>query len=287
MKERRERETLSLLLLMWLRTVNPFYARLSKNIAREISTYYAQDLLPCLSHGRLVIYNVRSGSEVAVRTSFFEASLFCLADRETAICFRASESQSVLVLNLLTCLLSPLPDMGEARRCQEVIHFEGVTYVFGGLAEYKYIRTCEQFDRREGKWTYLPATSAPRHSAWPCEYEREIYLPPLYSFENIEVFTVASRSFRFLSPSIPHGSSWVTSVSFILRGELVVLTTDGEQARWHVKGGEKEFRVRKLGVKAEKVHCAPVRCGKEVVWFASGQLLRLNCDTFALQQMPV
>lgn len=287
MKERIGQETLSLLLLMWLRTVNPLYSRLSKNIAREISTYYAQDLLPCLFQGKLVIYNVRTGAEIAVKTGFFEVSLFCLADRETAICFRALESQTVQVLNLLTCMLSPLADMAEARRCPEVIHFEGVTYVFGGLAEYKYIRSCEQYDSREGKWTYLPSTSAPRHSAWPCEYDREIYLPPLYSFENIEVFNIASRSFRVLSPSIPHSCSWVTSVSFMLRGELVIFTTEGEQARWRVKGGEGEFQVRSLGQKTEKVNCTPVRCGKEMVWFASGQLLRLNCETLALQPMTV
>jgi hypothetical protein len=287
MKDRTGKDTLSLLLIMWLHTVNPLYIRLSKNIIREIGAYYAQDLLPCLIKGKLVVYNVRTGVEIASRSSFFEVAVFCLAGRETAICFKALESNVVQELNLLTCLLSELPNMIETRRSPEVIHIAGITYVFGGLLEYKYIRSCEQYNRKEANWTYLPSLNAPRHSAWPCEYAREIYLPPVYFFENVEVFSISTRSIRTVSPSITPACSWVISVSLVIRGELVIMTTEGEMARWMMKGEQSSFQVSKLSTKVAKVSCAPVKCAREMVWFESGYLMRLNCDTYALEKASV
>lgn len=277
------RDQTALVLLMWVRSIHPLYSRLSKNIIREIGDYYSHFLLPCLVNNQLIVYNVKSRLPVAINPLISSTYQFCLADQEIAFCFDTEFTREVQALDLLTCSFSSLPLMIVARRSAEIIHFEGVLYVFGGLEGFTYIRSCEKLDRLEGKWTSLQAVSCPRHSACPCEYKQEIYLPPLYSFETMEIFTIETSSFRLFRLSNTSNLSWTASFSFIYKEELVIVTTTGEVARWRAQDQEKKFRVSKVGERVGKVACAPVRCERGMVWFTEGQLMRLNCDTFKLE----
>lgn len=274
------RDQTSLVLLMWVRSLHPFYSRLSKNIIREIGDYYSHFLLPCIYNNQLIVYNVKSRLPVAIKSPFNSAYQFCLADQETAFCFDTEVSREVQALDLLTCSFTPLSLMKVARKYAEIIHFEGVLYVFGGLEGFTYIRSCEKLDRLEGKWGNLQGVNCPRHSACPCEYKHEIYLPPLYSFESMEIFTIETGFFRILRLGGISFLSWTAAFSYIYKEELVIVTSTGEVVRW--KGEESEFRVKKVGERVGKVACAPVRCERAVVWFTDGQLMRLNCDTFKL-----
>lgn len=281
----KDQETNSLMLLLWIRAIHPWYAKLSRNITREISYYYSQGLLPCVISGQLLVFNVKTGNLVTAKSGVFAYYRFCLVDRESVVCFHALESREVVRMDLLTGLLTKLPDMKVDRRNAEVLYFQGKLYVFGGLDGYAYLRSCEEFTFKHSQWTDLPEVSSPRHSAWPSQYRHQIYLPPLYSFETIEVFTLSTQSFHTLKPAMPPHYCWVTAVSFLLRNELVILTTEGLCVRWSISTYSGVYEVSQLGEKVEKVMCAPVYCDRDIVWVASAQVMRFNCRRYQVERM--
>ena len=269
-------------LLLWLRTCECEYRKLSTNCVREVSRYFfGLVLLPGVYGNLLRVFSVSGGKRTTVHTQPHSPSYFIMLDRVNALAL----SESVFLVNLLTYEETPWPSMLSLRHSPGIIKHQQAVYVFGGINRV-FLKTSERLDILPQAWSHLPDMTNCRSGFTPSEYAGELYLPSAVKAdsETMEVFTVASQQFRLL------GFHWgITDarVSFVSDGELFVLTVNNLLGRWRVNSSETTFRVVSVPAQCEycsQSNCTPLIVDRSVYWvsFESQKLVKLDLATLTV-----
>ena len=124
--------------------------------------------------------------------------------------------------------------MWESRANQALIYTQACLYVFGGSFDSGYLRSCEKFDERCGKWVKLPSLSQPRRIYAIAQYKQNIYLPRWHASEKLEVFCTVTDTF-VEEKCVRLGSHCLLGIA--CEEGLVVIRGNGSAVLWKAATG--------------------------------------------------
>ena len=207
---------------------------------------------------------------------------YCLLTPVTALCLGGyPASASAIVFNLLVLTAVPVADLQFKRELPGVCHHSQSAYVFGGFSVQQ-LTSCEKLDLKTETWSRLPDMRRARCAFPPCVAGEDVYLPCTSSF--LEVFNVVREEFRVVQVSADFLAR--QSVSFVIEGDLVVVTSDNKVNRLSL-ASPTQFAVAAVECPLQEFAlsmCVPVLVGRECCWVSrnGGQLVRFNNDTTAI-----
>ena len=262
--------------ILWIKAHGPLYKRLSINILREVNLYFARDqLLPATYAHSLVIHNSATWQHwvLPLPPAIPCGALFCIVDSVVAIAFYEA---AVTRVDMLDSRITSLPSLSTPRRCQSLLAFAGIIYVFGGICDNQLTLTCLRLGLRVETWTSLPDMQSEYCLTWPALWQEEIYIIPKLSGDYIEVFTIASQSFRVISR--PANFGWKGLFGFCKDDQLLILRSDGSLDKWNL--ATKEFVLGRKAIIASisELTCSPHVALKEVLWLARGRPMVYQLD---------
>lgn len=243
-----------------------------------------------LIHGNVLQCLDLATDEISTATlsvSFSNSTVFCQLDSDVVLAIGGKPATtSVYQVALATATVTAEAQTLVPRRLPGVLKHGGFVYLFGGSDGAKQLTACEKFAVKEKAWTALPDMTYARGGFSPCVFGSDIYLPDVKrDHRTLEVFNIPREDFRTVNVTIPASLS-SNSVSFVLEGELILITVDKQLGRWRI-GSEDSFRVSKLPMKevaSALSNIPPVRRGREVLWvrWKDGALVKFNMDTESL-----
>lgn len=263
-------------LILWLKAHCSLYKRLSVNILREVNLYFARDqLLPATYAHSLVIHNSATWQHwvLPLPPAIPCGALFCIVDSVIAIAFYET---SVTRVDMLDCLITSLPSLSTPRRCQSLLAFRGIIYVFGGICENRLTPTCLRLGLRVETWTALPDMQSEYCLTWPALWQEEVYIIPKLSGDCIEVFTIASQSFRVMPR--PEDFGWKGLFGFGKDDQLLILRSDGLLDRWNLVTKELVLGRKTISASISELTCSPHVTLQKVLWLARGKPMLYQLD---------
>lgn len=212
--------------LLWTRSNPTIFHPLSLNIIREIHLYFPPShlLIAIYSHS-LVIYNPSTSKHwrFSLPSLLPSGSIFCLFDSVRAVGFY---EVTVTLIDLVTTHVTSLPSLPTPRRSQSLISYQGYTYLFGGICNNTLTSSSMRLNIKQSvQWETLPDMQSEYCLSWPAVWQGEIYLFPKLTGSVIEVFTVATLSFRTINRKEYMG--WKGIFAFSKDDDIVVLRGDG------------------------------------------------------------
>ena len=267
---KRPRSALSACALLWLAQKGGFVRRLPPHLLRKL-TVYLQDVLCVHFLGNLLILqNVTKWTLLTVEVSerLLEGGRYCFVGRHEVIYVGGRpNSASTVLVSIPGGQVRPGTDMCAGRSDPGIVKYRQSVYVFGGFDGQRPVSACEKYAIQRQSWTELPSMPRPlQYIFTPCRFREDIYLPVCDRSSLLTVFTTTSDSFRDLTVHLPMLTGH--SVSFIARGELVVVSGSRGVGKWRVQG-DNCFTVKGLDDRILtdfSVQCRPVVVGENVYW---------------------
>lgn len=191
----------------------------------------------------LEIYDLRSeeSREYVITENFGEGGSYIELDSNTLLCLGASPpSTAVYELDLPAFTLTSLAPLQTPREGAGVARTANFVYVFGGYDDsLSPLRSCEKLSLRERQWLAMGSMQYGRCYFTPCTFRALIYLscPLTTTMESFDPQTEIYQALPVCLPSKLEGAS----ASFVVNGELFVLTDNKQLARWRI---ESETEVR-------------------------------------------
>lgn len=262
--------------LIWVKAHCGPYRDVSANILREVNQYFPRDQLLPACYQALVIYNSATWQHWVLPTALSSGTLFCIVDSVLAVAFH---EVSVTLIDMLDCSITPLLPLNTARRSQSLLAYRGAVYVFGGTCENAFTATCLRLGLRSKVWTSLPDMQSEYCLTWPALWQEEAYLVPKLSGDYIEVFAMASQSFRLIPRPLDLG--WKGIFAVCKEDQLLILRSDGLLESWNLVTKEFTPRCKAASAFVSELTCSPHLARKEVLWLSRGQavLHRLDLNT--------
>jgi len=149
----------------------------------------------------------------------------------------------VLILDLLTLQSTPLASLLTPRDSVGVALVGDTVFAFGGY-DGNPMTVCEKCSVPPTRWTELPPMHFARASFTPCSFQALLYLASTRAYDHraVESFSPRTENFTVLPVSLPKQLQLgCPSVTFVANGELILLTSSKQMARWTVES--EEFRV--------------------------------------------
>jgi len=244
-----------------------------------------RDLLAYVHSEVVEIYDLQSqqSTKHVLPTVFDSGASYIQVDRRTLLCLGGDlTSTAVRELDLHSLQLASLPPMQTPRTHAGVAKVSRFVYIFGGSAisniELKY---CEKYTLQDKQSFPLGDMQWPRSHFTPCTFRTLIYLVSPWTTRTIETFHPEAETFTVLPISLPPEMELNSaSTSFIVHGELCVLTTSEQIGRWRIER-DREFRL-----------CASEKwcCSSQPPLITQSTVLIANCtgwttklETFSLE----
>lgn len=130
-------------------------------------------------------------------------------------------------------------------------------YAFGGLAE-DTLTHSEKYHIDLNAWSQLPALREAKCAFTPCMLRSSLFLPEFRTCCALEEFSLAHEQSRLLLIDMGEIRGW--AVTWVQDGDIVLVTSQGQHARWHP--GMSSFVVNQV----EMEGCSMQTCAKAVVW---------------------
>jgi serine/threonine protein kinase len=207
----------------------------------------------------------------SIPINFGDGGSYIPLHRNTLLCLGGNPpSEKVYELNLSPIEFTGLPSLRSKRASagvsKAVVRGDTFIYAFGGASNRIYLRTCEKYRLGDNRWVSLPDMSQKRCYFTPCTFEALIYLISPHSDHLIETFNPQTDSFNMLRVSCPLNG---ISVSFVVEGEIYVLTENSQMGRWKI-GSESRFE--------ESVTNKPCGSSQPPLVLGSIVLIANNCN---------
>jgi len=273
--------------VIWVKAHCGLYGSVSVNILREVNLYFPRDqLLPACYDQSLVIFNSATWQHwvLPLPIALSSSTLFCIVDSVLAVAF---DEVSVSLMDMLDCSVTFLPSLDTPRRSQSLLAYRGAIYVFGGICENTLTASCLRLRLRTKVWTPLPDMQNEYCLTWPALWQEEAYLVPKLSGNYIEVFALASQSFRLIPRPVDLG--WKGIFALCKEDQLLILRSDGLLEGWNLVTKEFTPRCKAISAFVHELTCSPHLARKEVLWLARGQavLHRLDLGTCKVTTMKM
>ena len=213
----------------------PVWSRLSGNLVREVCTYLADCLYPCVNGVIMKVHNLATGvvTEKRLTQTFNNGTVFCLYTATKCACVGQQPNSSLCFsLCIYTAEVTPLPDMQHNRGWPGVIAWKNSVYVFGGNNDPP-IAEAEKLELSHTSWQKLPSMSTPRVAFTPLLHRNQFYL--ISGSSNgplpIETFDPLTDTYHHISVSI-QGSGY-GATSFLRGDEILVVLYGGKVVQWN------------------------------------------------------
>ena len=204
------------------------------------------------------LYDFKTHSTTYRHLPFHVQSGYIQVDRTTALIV----GKEVLTLDILTLHTTPLAPLLTPRDEAGVAQVGTTVFAFGG--SYPPLTVCEKSSVPITQWTPLPPMHHPRCNFTPCAFQALLYLVSTYATDHraVESFSPYTETFTVLPVSLPPNLNlgW-SSVAFVAKGELFLLTENKQMARWKV--GESHLRVSATDRRCSSFH-PPLIVGTQV-----------------------
>lgn len=201
-----------------------------------------QDCFAAIRNDRMDLYdydfNTQKTSQHQLPTSVWSG--YVHVDRTTVLIV----GEQVETLDLLTLQVTPLAPLLTPRNCAGVAQVGNTVFAFGGFVSGTQgdpMTVCEKCSLLPTHWTPLPPMQYARSLFTPCLFKDSLYLVSSV-VKAVESFSPLTDTFTVLPVCLPAQLQPSASVTFVARGELVVLTNSKQVARWKVES-EGFFRV--------------------------------------------
>ena len=216
-------------------------------------------LLPGLWDGSLQIYDVVAKNCISLQQHELDAGtvLCMLEDRELLAIGGFPASNAVYRICAKTGSFTPLLPMIHPRGFAGVFPYSASVYIFGGLAE-STLSHSEKYHLDLNVWHPLPALQEAKCAFTPCMLRTCLYLPEFQTCCALEEFSLAHATSRLLRVDMGELRGW--AVAWVEGGELVVVTSQGQQGRW--RPGRGGFEVNSVDVK----ECSVQTCSRARTW---------------------
>jgi hypothetical protein len=114
---------------------------------------------------------------------------------------------------------------------------------------------------------------------WPALWQEEVYIIPKLSGDCIEVFNIASQSFRVMPR--PEDFGWKGLFGFCKDDQLLILRSDGLLDRWNLVTKELVLERKAISASISELTCSPHVTLQKVLWLARGKpmLYQLNLSS--------
>lgn len=203
--------------------------------------------------GQAFVYDISSQriTKHAISVNFGAGGSYLEVDKNTLLCVGADPASSdVYMLKQPSFRLFPLPGLSVPRFAAGVALARYNIYVFGGQDAVNVpLRSCEKMQVAGAHWTNINSMAFPRGGFTPCHFRALIYLVSAWSSAvgKVETFNPETDTFVVLPISLPLQLTFGTgSVSFVINGELCLITRGRQMARWKIDT-EREFRLSSTG----------------------------------------
>ena len=163
-------------------------------------------------------------------------------DSNTLLCVGTHPAPcAVHLLDLTSFQLRPLPSLCTPRAAAGLAKVNAHFYVFGGWNE-AYLSSCEKLQLSDQCWTQTNSMHYHRAFFTPCQFRSLLYLASADKHKKVETFNVETDTFTVLPISLPARLLPYSSVAFVVKGELCLLTYGMQMVRWKIET-EHKFRL--------------------------------------------
>ena len=184
--------------------------------------------------------NTQKSTRYPIPESFGNGTNYVVLCRNSVLCLgNSTASTSVYELNLSSLQLTPLPSLHTPRSSSGVVRTSHFVYVFGGYCD---LKSCEKYALQAKQWQLIGDMEHPRHAFTPCTFQALIYLLCPCTIPAIETFSPGTETFAILPVTLPAKMKGWESVSFVVNGELCILTNNRQMGRWKIES-ERKFRL--------------------------------------------
>lgn len=200
-----------------------------------------------ITRNKVATYNLSSGqsSESTISIDFGSGGSYIQVDSQTLLCIGASPATTgVYELNLVSFEVTSMPSIRVPRDGAGVAKSGYIVYVFGGEGAHSptHLKSCEKYALLDKNWLTLGDMHEARCGFTPCNFRSLIYLLCPYSTRSIETFSPQTEIFTVLPVSLPTQMVRAGSVSFVVNGEIYILTNEKQMGRWRVES-DREFQL--------------------------------------------
>ena len=277
----------SITALMFTRSFSPLYARVSRNLAREIASYMgAYKLLATCIDGTITVFDLEKGTSRSNKLDLVMKweVVYCHVNWRT-ILYLSTERCSTI--DLLTFQVTDWPCMHVPRANPGLICVEGVCYVFGGKRS-DLLTSSEKFVFTQNQWQPIPALPTPKYAFIPCHYQADLYLAEANdSLHSFDVFSIDREEYR----SIPYKIQCNLNgcVSFIVNADLFLLTMSGQCLKWNLTELDSDpalFTVKLSDQNSAYSSCSPMLVADKVYWvnYLSGTIVRFHPASLQIEE---
>lgn len=238
-----------------------------------------KDFFTVIFGNRLQLYDVktRNSTSHTLSESFGNGTNYVVLSRDSVLCLgNSTASTAVYELSLQSLQLTPLPSLQTPRSCSGVARTSHFVYVFGGFGA---LKSCEKYALRAQQWLLLGDMENPRHAFTPCAFQGLLYLLCPCTTQVIETFSPETETFAVLPVTLPPKMKGWESVSFVVSGELCILTNNRQMGLWKI-ASERKFRLSRLS--KECWSCQQPLVGDSLVYIADNSCC-VRLEKFSLQ----
>lgn len=220
-----------------------------------------------------------STSEKHLLTVDFKEGGSFVESGNVVLCFGGSPaSTAVYSLTIGSFELQPQRQLNAPRKAPGLAKANGFIYVFGGNdSSNTTLNSCEKWSMRNQ--SMISSMAHPRAFFVPCTLRRLIYLVSADAHKAIETFDLDTETCSLLPVTLPAQlEKGKYSVAFIAKGELVLLTSGKQVARW-----EMESVIVTVGRTDRSCWSGqlPVVVGNQVLVACEGCVEKFNLETYA------
>lgn len=191
-------------------------------------------------------------------------------------------SRDAYILNLSSYQMNKIDSLTVNREGPGAAKANNCIYLFGGI-DSKYLISCEKWELSSLQWRAISNMHYPKSHFTPCLYRELMYLVAASNEPRvIETFRPESEEFTVLSVKLPEELAvGFMSVTFIVFGELWMLTAGKQLVRWRVKG-DRGGKVAWIDRDCYSTQ-SPLLLGSDMLIACKGKLLKFNIvtNTFA------
>ena len=218
--------------LLFFSRLHTDFARLSVNITREICSYLSiPKVFVYLSSHQIHYFYFATQETMSLRCAiaYTEEQSYCMLDQVSLLLVGGiRQSQEVMRVNYLRMEVSREENMLEGRTFPGIIYYRGRVWTFGGRQK----RSSEHYSVLTRHWTQSKPMEYCRMCFTPCLWQEEIYLVSVSSWPcAVEVFSPSNNEYRNLAITL-QDVSFFGCISYIIQGELIILTYSGTRERW-------------------------------------------------------
>lgn len=237
----------------------------SLNVAEELWTEPQVAVIPGLWEGRLQIFQVNSHHcDSFPQEKLNSGTVFCMLDDQRVLAVGGfPATSSVFSISTATGSFTPMQSLNQPRGFPGIFKYSSLVYIFGGLAD-DILTSSEKYHLDKWNWSPLPALHEAKYAFSPCMLRACLYLPEFQTCCALEEFSIAYETSRLLLIDLGELRGW--TVSWTHCGDLVLLTSQGQQANWHF--GMSVFEVNSAEVEGCSVQTSSqvVTQGEVVLW---------------------